>query len=62
MIGLGFADNIKQVEQMVADVDDDDSGQIEFPEFLKIISSTGGDASKMTVFFRDLCSGKYGEQ
>jgi Ca2+-binding EF-hand superfamily protein len=44
LIGLGFADSTEQVERMVSDVDDDQSGQIEFPEFLKIIKAKkGGD-------------------
>lgn len=45
---------------MVAAVDDDNSGQIEFSEFLRIIKSGDSDDSKMAMFFRDLCNGKYG--
>jgi Ca2+-binding EF-hand superfamily protein len=41
---------------MVKLVDDDDSGQIEFPEFLRIIKMSGGDSqtSRITEFFKDL--------
>ena len=34
LIGLGFAANQSEVDAMVEVVDDDGSGQIEFPEFL----------------------------
>lgn len=47
---------------MVAAVDQDKSGQIEFSEFLRIIKHSDSDDSKMTMFFRDLCNGKYGVQ
>lgn len=47
---------------MIDRVDDDMSGQIEFPEFLKIIKGDEKDPAtkKMTQFFKDLCEGKFG--
>jgi len=49
---------------MVEKVDDDGSGQIEFPEFLKIIKGDENDATtkKITIFFKDLCNGKFGDR
>lgn len=43
-------------------VDEDQSGQIEFPEFLKIIKGSEVDesSSKISTFFKDLCNGKFG--
>ena len=42
---------------MIKKVDDDGSGQIEFPEFLKIIKGDENDLTtkKITIFFKDLC-------
>lgn len=62
LIGLGFANTIEDVKKMVDDADDDGSGEIEFPEFLRIIkgNSCHGAAkttSKMTEFFQQLTSG-----
>ena len=37
LIGLGLANNRVEIRQMIDEVDDDKSGFIEFPEFLKII-------------------------
>lgn len=51
--------------EMVDKVDDDKSGQIEFPEFLKIIRGGGDDDAvtrKITTFFKDLCAGKFGKR
>ena len=39
LIGLGLADTVEQIHKMVMAVDDDGSGAIEFPEFLKIITT-----------------------
>ena len=49
---------------MVMKVDDDGSGQIEFPEFLKIIKGDENDMAtkKITIFFKDLCNGKFGDR
>lgn len=48
LIGLGFADTRDDVQEMIDDVDDDGSGQIEFAEFLLIIkgSDTGSKSEK----------------
>ena len=64
LIGLGFADSQGQVQDMIDKVDDDGSGQIEFPEFLKIIRGDEKDIStrKITIFFKDLCEGKFGNR
>ena len=50
---------------MVDDVDDDGSGNIEFPEFLGIIN--GGDSSAegeegVNKFFKDMSNGKIGNK
>jgi len=37
LIGLGFANNTKEVEHIIELVDEDGSGMIEFPEFLSIM-------------------------
>lgn len=46
---------------MVDDVDEDQSGQIEFGEFLSIISNTEGSTQtqQITKFFKDLTTGQY---
>ena len=61
LIGLGFADKVEEVEEMVALVDEDGSGMIEFNEFLDIINSDNNEKTQaITKFFKDLTSGKYG--
>ena len=48
---------------MVALVDEDGSGMIEFNEFLDIINSDNNEKTQaITKFFKDLTSGKYGNQ
>lgn len=48
---------------MVALVDEDGSGMIEFNEFLDIINSDSNVKTQaITKFFKDLTSGKYGNQ
>jgi type I site-specific restriction-modification system R (restriction) subunit len=37
LIALGLVDNMQQVSAIIEAVDDDGSGEIEFPEFLEII-------------------------
>lgn len=39
LIGLGLADTREEVIEMIMNVDDDKSGQIEFEEFLKIVNN-----------------------
>lgn len=60
LIGLGFADTRDEVQEMVDAVDEDGSGQIEFPEFLSIIKNSDGDEKmgKINKFFKDMTSGQ----
>lgn len=53
LIGLGFADSREEVMEMIATVDDDGSGMIEFPEFLGIIKNSDGNlkTAKINEFF-----------
>jgi Ca2+-binding EF-hand superfamily protein len=65
LIGLGFANSIEEVKKMVIRVDVDNSGAIEFHEFLKIIKDASshdpeGSAAQMTEFFKKLTSGQIG--
>lgn len=64
LIGLGFADTRDDVLDMINDVDDDGSGQIEFAEFLLIIkgdnSSKDEKSEKINQFFKDMSQGKIG--
>lgn len=58
LIGLGFADNTSQVQDMVDLVDEDGSGKIEFGEFLSIIKNQSDDRTqKINRFFKDMASG-----
>ena len=57
LIGLGLVESIEEVEEMVAKVDSDNSGEIEFNEFLKIIKGFGGEkAGNLTEFLQKLTS------
>lgn len=64
LIGLGLADTKEEVEAMIMAVDDDQSGQIEFEEFLSIIqNSDDGEASaKINRFFKDMSNGQIGDK
>ncbi|CAI2368778.1 unnamed protein product [Moneuplotes crassus] len=66
LIALGLVDNRDEVQKIVNDVDDDNTGMIEFNEFLEIIkigNSNAKDASDKTVkiynFFKSLTTGKF---
>ena len=61
LIGLGLVDTVAQVVELVEQVDEDGSGEIEFPEFISIISAKdeNDNASPITRFFKNLVSGKY---
>ena len=61
LIGLGLADTTEKVKEIILKVDDD--GEIEFPEFLKIIKSPDQDQnSKMiTNFFKQMSTGQLGD-
>lgn len=60
LIGLGFADNRDEVQEMIDAVDEDGSGMIEFPEFLSIIKNSDGSekTAKINKFFKDMTSGQ----
>ncbi len=60
MIGLGFAENRDEVQEMIDHVDSDKSGQIEFEEFLSIIkgSNASDKTAKINKFFKDMTTGK----
>ena len=64
LIGLGFAKDREEVRDMMNKVDDDKSGQIEFPEFLCIISNTAekssDSAQTVDKFFKDMANGLIG--
>ena len=61
LIGLGFASNREEINEMIKQVDVDGSGQIEFDEFLLIIKNnrhkTKGGNEGIAQFFKDLTSG-----
>ena len=61
LIGLGLVSSMDEVEKLVALVDEDNSGLIEFNEFLDIILNKSGDAKArvITDFFKNLTNGKY---
>ena len=46
LIGLGLVDTIEDVEEMVLAVDEDGSGNIEFPEFLTMMKAKDTDREK----------------
>ena len=60
LIGLGFAENRDEVQEMIDSVDEDGSGMIELNEFLSIIKNTDGDEKigKINKFFKDITSGQ----
>lgn len=39
LIGLGFAESRQEIEDMIDEVDDDATGEIEFEEFLAIVKN-----------------------
>lgn len=47
---------------MIDEVDDDKSGFIEFPEFLKIIQSETGDDAKIKNFFKSMSNRELGNK
>lgn len=64
MIALGLVTTREEVEKLIAEVDDDKSGQIEFKEFLSIMSSVqkggnsdvGQEKSPIHDFFKSKAS------
>ena len=64
LIGLGLVDTIEDVEEMVLAVDEDGSGNIEFPEFLDIVKNKNGNEKTkvITEFFQALTNGSFSEK
>ena len=63
-ISFGLAYNRDEINNLISSVDDDGSGRIEFPEFLRIIHNksklkTQGN-KKITTFFKQLANDKLG--
>ena len=46
---------------MIAKVDDDGSGNIEFPEFLEIVNGASAEEG-VNVFFKEMANGKIGNK
>ena len=61
LIGLGLVETIEDVEEMVLAVDEDGSGNIEFPEFLDIVKNKNGNEKTkvITEFFQALTNGQF---
>jgi Ca2+-binding EF-hand superfamily protein len=61
---LGFADSREEVEEIVREVDEDGSGQIEFDEFLLIIKNSDSNikTAKIHQFFKDMSNGNLGSK
>ena len=62
LIGLGFAEDEKQVEEMIKLVDSDGSGRVEFNEFLDIMRANGDETlntKEIADFFKSLCAGPF---
>tara|TARA_B110000285_G_scaffold99561_1_gene113402 strand:+ start:192 stop:587 length:396 start_codon:yes stop_codon:yes gene_type:complete len=61
LIGLGLAETTEKVKEIILKVDDD--GEIEFPEFLKIIKSPDQDKNSrlITNFFKEMSTGQLGD-
>ena len=47
---------------MIDNVDDDKSGEVEFPEFIKIISNDKYSAHPIEKFFKDMANDKIGDK
>jgi hypothetical protein len=60
LIGLGFAETAEEIQEMIDEVDDDGSGEIEFSEFLKIVKGTNTTEKSLKInkFFKDMTTGK----
>lgn len=64
LIGLGFYETRDECVAMIQSVDQDQSGQIEFKEFLQLIRSADNSENEKTAlinqFFKDLTNGTLG--
>jgi centrin-1 len=56
LISLGLAFNRRQVLELIMSVDMDKSGEIEFDEFLSILSGSDSN-STMATFFKNMVNG-----
>ena len=62
LIGLGLVDNMQDVERLFKIVDTDNSGTIEFREFLHIINKKqkqGKKAESIKEFFKNFTNNQY---
>ena len=63
-ISFGLAYNRDEINNLISSVDDDGSGRIEFPEFLRIIHNKSKlknqGNKKITTFFKQLANNKLG--
>jgi len=59
LISLGIAESVDEVQRIIDSVDDDQSKQIEFKEFLKIIASQENSGETGLIdFFKDMIEGR----
>lgn len=54
LLALGLVENKEQVRDMIAKVDSNGSGLIEFDEFIRIIKQNGTENNALISFFKDL--------
>ena len=67
LIGLGFASTRSQVQKLIDEVDEDQTGAVEFKEFLSIIRNASNQNNKSNTygvdkFFKDMAHGKVGNK
>ena len=64
LIGLGFCETRDEVKEIVMDVDEDQSGQIEFPEFLSIINNSDSNEKRQKIFefFKKMTQGSFNDE
>lgn len=58
LLSLGLASNIEEVKEMMATVDEDHSGKIEFEEFLQMIQDDNTKYNGLVHFFKELIIGR----
>jgi len=59
LIGLGFAENREDVQELIKTIDEDDNGDIDFGEFWAIIKKSDKDkkSQKIYEFFKQMTNG-----
>ena len=62
LIGLGLASSKQDVIRMINEVDDDNSGEVEFNEFLNIIKKQKNSEHSIDKFFKKFTNGKVGQK